>query len=95
MLGDNVVMKRLTEHVDYLSSAVIDRPESLIIQSAHCRSSDVAAPGPPDDHDHVGVEEYQQTHGDQKEEAKGELMNRVGLKDIDKKFDFQTRRKIF
>ena len=86
-------MKRLTEHVNYLSSAVIDRPKRLIIQSAHCRPSHVAPPRPPNDHDHVGVEEYQQTHGDQKEEAKGELMNRVGLKD--KKFDFLTRRKIF
>ena len=52
---------RLTEHVDNLSLAVIDRAQALVVQPPDSGPPDVAVAGPPDHDDHVGVEIYEQT----------------------------------
>ena len=61
----------LTKHVNNLSPAVIDRPQSLVVQSPHCGPSHVALPSSPDHDDHVGVEIYEETDWQHKEDDKG------------------------
>ena len=70
----------LTEHVDNLSPAVIDRAQSLIVQSPDSGPPHIALARPPDHDDHVGVEIYEETDGQNKECDKGELMYWIPLK---------------
>ena len=77
-----IVILKLTEHVDDLSPAVIHRSNSLVVQSPHRGPPDVAPARPPDHHDHVGVEEHQQAHRNQKEDDEGEFVNWIILEKI-------------
>ena len=67
-LSTTVITEQLTEHVDNLSPAVVNRAESLVVHPPHSRPPHVAPARPPDHDYHVRVEEDQEGDGQQEED---------------------------
>ena len=74
--------RKLTEHVDNLYSAVIDRSQRLIVHPPHHWPPHMTLARLPDHDDHVGVEEDQETDWDQEEDDKWQLVHGIRLKNF-------------
>ena len=66
-----VYFELLTEHVDNLPPAVVDRADALVVQPPDCRPPDLRPVRLSDHDDHVGVEPHQQQDRDHEEDDEG------------------------